>query len=83
MLHFTLTCEQDLEVLHFRQQLILNPKRAVHHSPAENQGLRLGGDDPHPSHFTLSCKLSQVHARGYGLIKLKEPHYLQKGERQF
>ncbi|KAK0144409.1 hypothetical protein N1851_017229 [Merluccius polli] len=50
-----------LELLHLGQQLTPNPKGAIHHFPAENHGLRLGGADSHPDCFTLGCKPPSVH----------------------
>ncbi|MEQ2234978.1 hypothetical protein ILYODFUR_036936 [Ilyodon furcidens] len=61
-LHSSLTHEQDpqiLKLLHLRQELPSNLKRTSHPFPVENHGLRLGGADPHPSRFTLSCELPQ------------------------
>lgn len=42
-----------------RKQLTPTPQGENHHLPVVCHGLRLGGADSHPNHFSLSCKSPQ------------------------
>ena len=57
-IHPPITREQDpevLELLHLGQDLIPDPESALHPFLVKDHGLRFGGADSHPGHFTLGC----------------------------
>lgn len=57
--HPSPTREQDpevLELLHLGQDLLPEPAKARHPSPAENHGLMFRGAGSHPGHLALGCE---------------------------
>ena len=72
------TRPQVLELLHLEQDLLPDPEKAHHLSPAKNHGLRFGGADSHPGRFTLRYKTDPARDGGHGLMKLTGPHHLQR-----
>ncbi|MED6246633.1 hypothetical protein ATANTOWER_021047 [Ataeniobius toweri] len=78
--------EQDPEIrelLHLKQELSSNLKRASHLFSVENHYLGLGGVDPHPSCFTIGSNPLSACCRFWLLGAFwgpAGPRHLQKGE---